>query len=339
MTAAQLAIINKEFPQHFSLRGGTVTIHPVNVSTYTCKSSTELTFEKFSLLDDPSVKCLPKLKNHTVFELCFSTNISLTSHYEVSLYCFQKPCRLIHVKTVNMNKILQSSTCNFDIHNLTTNALNEICQSYLLCTQICRKAVPYNLKKEPSFHPSQMTDCSQLLDDNAIVIFKFIHENREFWVHKEILSAKSPLFLAMFKGEIKEKSQNQIIIEDIDSNLLQEMVRYIYSDTVKELTKYAEKLLKVADKYDIPKLKLLCSEELSRSLKIKNVIHLLELADQCHESSLKEKTLKFIQSNVKLILQTENYKIWCQTAPGYLMAEILETIVNCRKRKSRRKKE
>lgn len=90
---------------------------------------------------------------------------------------------------------------------------------------------------------------------------------------------------------------------------------------------HAIELFQAADKYDMPKLKLLCADELTRFLKIENSINILALADRHNGSALKERTIKFIGNNIKSILETKEYNEWSLTAPPHLHASILRTVV------------
>ena len=151
-------------------------------------------------------------------------------------------------------------------------------------------------------------------------------EDKEFRIHKEILAAKSPVFLSIFDTEMKEKREKQITIEDMEADVFREMLRYIYTNNVNNLNAYAETFLRAADKYDMPKLKLLCVDELSRSLTIENAIHILMFADKFNESILKERAVKFIGINIRSILETEEYIAWSESAPPHLYASILRTV-------------
>ena len=55
---------------------------------------------------------------------------------------------------------------------------------------------------------------------------------REFPAHKNILAARSEVFAAMFQHPTKEKLSNQIEIEDIEPEVFQELLRFIYTGRV-----------------------------------------------------------------------------------------------------------
>ena len=71
---------------------------------------------------------------------------------------------------------------------------------------------------------------------------------KEFYVHKAILGARSPVFAAMFEHEMEEKKQNRVEITDMDPEVLREMLRFIYTGKAPYLDKWDAELLAAADK-------------------------------------------------------------------------------------------
>ena len=56
---------------------------------------------------------------------------------------------------------------------------------------------------------------------------------KEFYAHKLILSAHSPVFAAMFgHKDTKEAQEGKVVITDIEPEVFQELLYCIYSDTV-----------------------------------------------------------------------------------------------------------
>lgn len=184
------------------------------------------------------------------------------------------------------------------------------------------------MQKPALLLPSQVTDCSLLFENDALFNLSIIVENREFRVHKEILAAKSPVFLAMFENEMKEKQEKQVNIEDINANVFKEVLRYIYTNTVNDLNTHAENLFKAADKYNLSKLTIICVDELTRSLNIENAARILTLANKHNARILKERTLNFIKSHIQLIFKTERYNALCRSPQAYLLSEILQAAFN-----------
>jgi speckle-type POZ protein len=63
-----------------------------------------------------------------------------------------------------------------------------------------------------------------------------------------LISARSPVFQAMFEHEMEERKHNRVDITDVDHEVLREMLRFIYTGKASNLEKMADDLLAAADK-------------------------------------------------------------------------------------------
>lgn len=61
---------------------------------------------------------------------------------------------------------------------------------------------------------------------------------------------------------------------------------------------FAAKLLAAAEKYDLPRLKLMCESVLCKDISIDSVSYILALADRYHATELKTICLKFSAENL-----------------------------------------
>lgn len=72
-----------------------------------------------------------------------------------------------------------------------------------------------------------------------------------FPVHKLILSLRSPVFAAMFNHrDLKENQKKQVEIDDISGEVMEALLKYIYSGDIRGITGIAGSLLSAADKVD-----------------------------------------------------------------------------------------
>ena len=130
------------------------------------------------------------------------------------------------------------------------------------------------------------------------VLFSF-EKDRQIGGHVSILGARSPVFAAMFKHDMKESETGQVTIEDIQPDIFKEMLHYIYSGrTTLPLTALtAQSLLLAADKYDVGDLKEECLGFLLSSIRMDSVINLLAFAHLHSFERLKEAALAFVARN------------------------------------------
>src|SRR5699024_6528915 len=77
-----------------------------------------------------------------------------------------------------------------------------------------------------------LEDYSSLLKSGKLSDVTLSVGGRNFRAHKSILSARSIVFAAMFEHETKENQENMVEIPDIDSDVFEEFLQFIYTGKV-----------------------------------------------------------------------------------------------------------
>ena len=137
------------------------------------------------------------------------------------------------------------------------------------------------------------SDLMSLLEGGAYSDVTVIAGQVTFKAHKAILTARSPVFRAMFENDMTEAAENCVEITDIDPKAVQEMLSYMYTGTAPKVDKMAA-LLQAADKYDLKQLKAICEKELISQLSEENVSETFKLADRYSATQLKAKCTGFM---------------------------------------------
>lgn len=150
-------------------------------------------------------------------------------------------------------------------------------------------------------------------------------KGKEFYAHKAILAARSPVFAAMFEHDMEEKKQNRVDITDMDAEVLKEMLRFIYTGKAPNLENMSDELLAAADKYVLERLKVMCEEELCQSLSVDSVSESLVLADLHNADQLKAYAIDFINSHAADVMETSGWKLMVQIRP-HLVAEAFRAL-------------
>ena len=154
----------------------------------------------------------------------------------------------------------------------------------------------------------------------------FVIGKKEFQAHKTILSARSPVFAAMFQHNMKEASLNRVDVVDIEPDIFQALLRFIYTDQVDLTSENSEDLLSAANRYHLDLLKWNCETFLFQNLKTTNCCRLLCLADLHGATNLKSAAIKFIRKFSADVLKTEEWKQLKKSRPD-LAIEIVEDIL------------
>merc|ERR1719290_253684 len=150
---------------------------------------------------------------------------------------------------------------------------------------------------------------------------------RVFRCHKAILGARSPVLKAAFVHNMVEKATGKINIDGIESNTVEDMLKYIYGGKIENLEDKATKLLAAADQYDLKLLKKKCEELLCKSLNISNCLDYLILADMHSTDILKPLVIKFVVENSREVVTQENWKEKLMTFPE-VFAEVFNELAS-----------
>ena len=129
------------------------------------------------------------------------------------------------------------------------------------------KDSPMDPKEIKTFCTRQLVNhLSGLFESMQLSDVTFCIGDREFPAHKVILVTRSKVFASMFEYETKENLTNQIDIEDIEPEVFQELLRFIYTGEVSlnKMETIAAGLLIAADKYLLDGLKMICENYLLR---------------------------------------------------------------------------
>ncbi len=74
-----------------------------------------------------------------------------------------------------------------------------------------------------------------------------------FEAHRSLLSARSPVFAAMFASGMKEAETGEVRIEDADAKTFKNLLRFLYTGTL-ETSSIDKELFRLADRYQVETL-------------------------------------------------------------------------------------
>ena len=121
-----------------------------------------------------------------------------------------------------------------------------------------------------------MEDMANVFDAGQFTDVTIDCQGKMFHCHKAILAGRSPVLEAMFSSNFKEGMGNKVEVKDIAPDIIEEMLRFIYSGEVWNLKEVAANLLVAAEKYQVTDLKNLCEESLCVNITLDNVLDTLE---------------------------------------------------------------
>ena len=124
--------------------------------------------------------------------------------------------------------------------------------------------------------------------------------------HKFLLAISSPVFYAMFYGELAEK-KDSVDISDCDHESLLELFRFMYSDEVKLNADNVMQVLYLAKKYMLSSLADKCTEFLGEHLDASNVFHVLPDAQKYEEKDLEDHCWEVIEKQANEAVKSDGF--------------------------------
>ncbi|XP_065209108.1 speckle-type POZ protein-like [Planococcus citri] len=194
-------------------------------------------------------------------------------------------------------------------------------EMHVVCELKYSKTINTTSHDNSAFESSLSRDLERIRIDEDFSDVTISVDGKNYPAHKLILAARSSVFKAMFKNDMRESQKNHITITDMEKETFEEMLHYIYSGKVRNLEKSAFELLLVADKYDLEELKNACERLLITKISAENVGKILVLADMHNAEELKGRALRFIKEN-PANFETEIWNVLTESRPG-LMKDIL----------------
>lgn len=128
-------------------------------------------------------------------------------------------------------------------------------------------------------------------------------------VEKDILEVKVDEEKRESGGEETEKPMKKLVINDLSSDTVEELLRYIYTDSSNNVDLFSQTLLAASDIYQLPGLKLQCEKHLGEIINPQNVAEILLLSDSYRCQDLKKTALSYCNENHSYIMKDSRWKI------------------------------
>ena len=149
----------------------------------------------------------------------------------------------------------------------------------------------------------------ELLSDVKFVVPMSTDESESKKVipaHKFVLAINSPVFFAMFYGQIAE-TKDSIELPDCEYESLLELFRFLYSDKVNLSGSNVMQVLYLANKYMVPSLVEKCTEYLRDNLIASNVFCSLPHAEKFEDKELKNRCWEVIEEQTEQAITSDEF--------------------------------
>ena len=183
-----------------------------------------------------------------------------------------------------------------------------ICSSHLL-----RKS---DLELPTTFSPLTL-DMEKAFRDDDKDFTVISHDNDggqiQFKCHSFAMALRSDVLKAMLGSDLREKATKEIIIQDFSPQVVGQMIEFIYTDSVQEISKNPTELFTIGDKYNIQGLKQLAAREMVKSLTIENAIANLILLHNNETKDSYKIAKNYFKTNFAKIKETTEFKTFIES--------------------------
>ena len=228
-------------------------------------------------------------------------------------------------KQSHASKVFNASTGGFGFHHFISRHYlldDESCfiarDDSLSITLVIKQLVEINDRRPDDhalviMHRNMREYYQQILTcpESCFTDVAFQIDGRSLHAHKFILSARSPVFAAMFLSGMQESQSSVITIEDVELDVMQAVIRYIYCGDLEENNEdngmFAIKLFAAADKYNLKLLRTLCESFIANNL-TPEIVSSAMIAGHLHDSQLiKRECFKLISRVEEDVKQLEDW--------------------------------
>ena len=158
---------------------------------------------------------------------------------------------------------------------------------------------------------STIRECKSIFNQDLLSDVKFVvrdskggSESKNIPAHKFVLAIRSPVFYAMFYGELAE-AKDSVEISDCEYESLLELFRFLYSDEANLTPDNVMQLMYLSKKYMLPSLADQCSAYLQENLDASNVFTVLPDAQKYEEKDLLDHCWKVIEKETEEAVKSD----------------------------------
>ena len=145
---------------------------------------------------------------------------------------------------------------------------------------------PQAIRNKAIADTAQQVDCKEFLMSDYLSDVVIECKGKQYPAHRFLLSCRSSVFNRMFRVRMKEVNEGRVVIEDMEPEVLEELLQFMYSGQVSaKVGDICVELFQAADKYDIEPLKVICELEMTKKVTPENALEMF-MAAEVHDAKL-----------------------------------------------------
>ena len=132
-------------------------------------------------------------------------------------------------------------------------------------------------------------------------------QQKQFYVHRNIISMTCPYFRVMLSSNFRECSEHVIRMHEIDSGPFEDILRYLYSGEVKITQQNAVSIARLADMFELAPLHEFCCNYLCQKLACDNCLGFARYGRHLNSTKLEVASERFAQENFANVVKQEEF--------------------------------
>lgn len=183
-----------------------------------------------------------------------------------------------------------------------------------------------------------LSDCfKELLSNKMDSDVTVCSGKKRFYLHKTILSARSPVFTEFFENLTRDLKPYTIDVSGIRPNVLELLFYFIYTGELEDLScETAPDLYAAASHYKIADIKVICSNFLKNNLTVSNAFQIMALCKTLDDGDLKNLVKDFICSHADELINSSQWQDFVRNHEDF-STEILTSLADGYRMSKRRR--
>lgn len=132
-------------------------------------------------------------------------------------------------------------------------------------------------------------------------------DGEEFNAHRLVLASVSAYFRAMFLTDMKESTQTNITLKEVESQALRNLINFAYTSTLRITFSNVHSLLSAASLLQFLTVENACYDFLRNSMNVCNSLQIWNLADLHGCTELRNLSENFIRANFVAVLKLSEF--------------------------------
>uniref|UniRef100_A0A3P9JVA7 Kelch-like family member 41a n=1 Tax=Oryzias latipes TaxID=8090 RepID=A0A3P9JVA7_ORYLA len=190
---------------------------------------------------------------------------------------------------------------------------------------------PRGLKEDLRLFQSTLLQdgLKELLNENKLIDCTLKVEDRSIPCHRLILAACSPYFRELFFSvDGKEVENKEVVLENLDPNIMELIVNYLYSAEIDIYDSNVQDILALANRFQIPSVFTVCVNYLQKELTMKNCLAIYRLGLMMNCARLAMTARDYIADRFEAVAEDKDF---LELAPPELFAIIGADALNVEK--------